>query len=485
MDDQSIIRVVAEIAPLLPGHAPGKIFQLGPLTLVIDFRLRDGYLLISAEPNLPRIHLIKRRVRDLEKTSVGLSQFAQALRKELSNTTLSSIEKDSDDRIVRFQFAGENELGESQQRDLIAQLTGRAANLFLLDDEGIISQGARPTDGAGQRPGEEYQRPASARAVRERKRDLHDLIESGRYGSASEAADAFYTSLLSAQVFDAKAAAARAGLHKKISRQKKLLKQLQNDLASHADAAEQKHIGDLLLANVSTAKRKGGRVKLIDYFTAGAPSIEVELDENSTLPQEAARRFKLYSRSKRAVTQITSRITMAQSELAALDAQQAEFEKLVAARNELSEPPALAGLLSVPPALAGGPKRKPEKKIPGTRRYLSSDGFQILVGRAARDNDHLSFKVARPNDLWLHAADYPGSHVIVRNSTRKDIPHRTVIEAAQLAAYFSQANKDPKVDVHYTPRKFISKPKGSAPGLVRMSRFKNITVAPKEAGTRE
>ena len=113
-------------------------------------------------------------------------------------------------------------------------------------------------------------------------------------------------------------------------------------------------------------------------------------------------------------------------------------------------------------------------------RYLSTDGLEILVGRAARDNDNLTFKVARPNDLWLHAADYPGSHVIVRNTTRKDIPHRTLIEAAQLAAYFSQANQDPKVDVHYTQRKFISKPKGVAPGLVRMSRFKNITVAPKE-----
>jgi predicted ribosome quality control (RQC) complex YloA/Tae2 family protein len=128
----------------------------------------------------------------------------------------------------------------------------------------------------------------------------------------------------------------------------------------------------------------------------------------------------------------------------------------------------------------GGSRRKPEKKIPGTRRYLSSDGFEILVGRAARDNDQLTFKVAKPNDLWLHAADYGGSHVVVRNSTRKEIPHRTIIEAAQLAAQFSQARKDPKVDVHYTQRKFLSKPKGSAPGLVRLSRFKNITVEPKE-----
>ena len=93
-------------------------------------------------------------------------------------------------------------------------------------------------------------------------------------------------------------------------------------------------------------------------------------------------------------------------------------------------------------------------------------------------------KVAKPNDLWLHAADYGGSHVVVRNSTRKEIPHRTLIEAAQLAAWFSQAKKDPKVDVHYIERKFVSKPKGAKPGLVRLQRFKNITVQPNEAGTR-
>jgi len=70
---------------------------------------------------------------------------------------------------------------------------------------------------------------------------------------------------------------------------------------------------------------------------------------------------------------------------------------------------------------------------------------------------------------------------VVRNSTRKEIPHRTIIEAAQLAAHFSQARNNAKVDVHYTQRKFVSKPRGGALGLVRMTRFKNIVVEPKEA----
>src|SRR5207245_9674827 len=135
-------------------------------------------------------------------------------------------------------------------------------------------------------------------------------------------------------------------------------------------------------------------------------------------------------------------------------------------------------------ALAAGRKSPQPKRIPGTRRYLSSDDFEILVGRTSKDNDHLTFKIAKPNDLWLHAADYGGSHVVIRRPTRKEVPHQTIIQAAQLAAWFSQAKKDPKVDVHYTERKFVSKPKGAKPGLVRLQRFRNITVEPKRSEER-
>src|SRR5256885_6189784 len=102
MDDESIRAIVAEIASLLAGRQPGKVFQVGPLTLVIDFRLRDGYLLISVEPILPRIHLIKRRVRDLEESSSPLTLVAQALKKELSDTKPLSIGKDPHHRIALF-----------------------------------------------------------------------------------------------------------------------------------------------------------------------------------------------------------------------------------------------------------------------------------------------------------------------------------------------------------------------------------------------
>src|SRR5438552_1932068 len=124
MDDESIKAIVKEIAPLLAGRAPGKIFQFAGASLAIDFGLRDaGYLFLSVEPILPRIYLIKRRVRDLEKQSRTPAQFGLAVKKELAQTRLVSLNKDSADRILWFAFAGEDDLGNAKTRALVGQLT--------------------------------------------------------------------------------------------------------------------------------------------------------------------------------------------------------------------------------------------------------------------------------------------------------------------------------------------------------------------------
>lgn len=468
--------------PLLTGRAPGKIFQLGPASFAIDFGLRDqGYLLINAEPDEPRLHLIQRRVRDLEKQALSLTSFGHVLRKELADTRLLSLEKHPTDRLVHLAFAGTDELGKPKRSYLVAQLTGRSANLLLLDPDQRIIQRARPTEIEGQQPGDPYRAPASQSgsppAARESKllKHLHSRQSSS---SLSAAADAYFASLLGQRALANQAAAARAQMRRKITQQEKLLRQLQQDLEAHAHADQQKRLGDLLLANLSTARRRGNQVTLIDYFAEDAPTIEMDLDSSISLQDEAARQFAGYSRSKRAGAQIQNRLEATRDRLRELRTEQESLEKDIATGNLVAAP------VAAPGASTGGIK-KAGRKIPGTRRYHSSDDLEILVGRTARDNDHLTFKVARPNDLWLHAADYGGSHVVVRNSSKKPIPHRTLIEAAQLAAWFSQAKKDPKVDVHYTERKFVSKSKGAKPGLVRLQRFKNITVEPREAGTRQ
>ena len=463
MHPQLLQQVVEELRTTLTGRYLGKIFQLGSVSFAFDFGLRGEFLFVSVEPASPRMYLIRRRVKDLERQSVPLGPFGQVVRDKLSGTSVTGVEKDPQDRIVRVKF---------DTATLVAQLTGRTADLFLLAEGELVEASLRSrierTKGTDRLEGtDRIYDPPPVRQIPVQN-DLPAVVD-----SPSAAADAYYSTLEKTKAFEARVAAARARLLKSIRQKQKLKEHLQQDLAGHGDPDEHKRIGDLLLANLSTATRAGSKVTVTDYYADGAPAIEVEIDENASLQDEAARRFRQYGKAKRAREEIAERMTQIDSEVAQLERQVEEIRRTVEEKDQTALTPST------------GPRptsKKPAKQvnIPGVRRYRSSDGYEVLVGRAARDNDNLTFKIAQPNDLWMHAGDYPGSHVVIRNHTRKEIPHRTIIEAAQLAARFSQASEDSKVVIHYTPRKFLSKPKGAAPGLVRLSRFRSITVEPKE-----
>jgi predicted ribosome quality control (RQC) complex YloA/Tae2 family protein len=124
-------------------------------------------------------------------------------------------------------------------------------------------------------------------------------------------------------------------------------------------------------------------------------------------------------------------------------------------------------------------RRKAEPGFIGARRFVSSDGIEILVGKKATDNDFLTFRLARSLDFWFHAADYPGSHVVARNPDRRsDLPAKTLLESAQLAAFYSSGKSQVKAAVNYTQKKFVNKPRGGAPGLATLSKFKTLLVEP-------
>ncbi|HKR61089.1 MAG TPA: NFACT family protein [Pyrinomonadaceae bacterium] len=477
MQQETLQEIVAELQPILVNRSVGRVFTISPFSLAIDFGVRDaGYLFVSAEPAQPRMYLIKRSARELEKQSQPPSHFVQGLRSMLGGARLVEITKDDQDRVVRFRFLVESEIGEQTFATLVCQLTGRSANLFLLDTEDQIRHALRPPKGEGQQLGQRYQPPAP-QITRARQTDSQRVVlDRQSFARLSQALDAHYAQLESLQGFAVRAQQVLDRLKKEIEQRKRLRRNLERDRSEHGDPEQHKRLGDLLLANISTAKRSGKTVKLKDYFSEGAPEISLEIDEDSSLQDEARRSFARFTKAKRALQEITKRLTQLGPELLNLQKQKAEIETIIATRDD-------AALTKVEEP-AGTPKlktkSKPDEKLPGVRRYLSSDNYEVLVGRAALTNDRLTFKIARPHDLWLHAADYPGSHVVVRNPNRKDIPHRTIIEAARLAAKFSQAGDDSKVTVHYTTRKFLAKPKGAAPGLVRMSTFKTITVAPGE-----
>ncbi len=113
-------------------------------------------------------------------------------------------------------------------------------------------------------------------------------------------------------------------------------------------------------------------------------------------------------------------------------------------------------------------------------RTVEFEGFEILIGRGDAENDELSFRVARPNDIWLHVGGgTPGSHVVVRNPDRVDVPRLVIERAAAHAAWFSKARNASRVDVHWCRAADVSKPRGAKQGLVQLRRHKRIRVVPE------
>lgn len=478
VNEKTLETIRAELASRLIGQRFGKIFNLARLRLAVDFRLSDStYLFISTEPSAPRVYLVKRRLRDLEKHSANPTAFVLFLRKRLANSVLQTIEKVENERILRFLLKARNELEQTEYYTLVVQLTGRSANLFLLDENDFILDRARETVGGGQEIAQKYAPPVFvANAETKSRKNDSECFPLGEYETLSEALDASFLEKEAARAFAEKAQTAQSKLKQEIQKRAKLIKKLEADRRNHGDAQNWKRLGDLLLANLANAKRENGLIFVTDFYDENLPTVEIEVDENLSIPEAAEKFFKRYTKARNAAEEISKRLAVAESEAANLNQQKARLERAVEERDETIIAEFLDEKIE---KLVVKIKEKQADAFTGARRYKSSEGFEILVGKAAKDNDFLTFRVAKASDLWLHAADYPGSHVVVRNPNRQEIPQKTLLEAAQIAAFFSQAKSQAKVAVHYTPKKHVGKPKGAAFGLVSLSSFKTILVEPK------
>jgi predicted ribosome quality control (RQC) complex YloA/Tae2 family protein len=472
---QTLEKIRDELDQRLVGQRFGKIFPLARLQLAIDFRLHDSnYLFIGVEPNAPRIYLIKRRLRDLEKLAAHSTPFVLFLRKRLSNAVLQSVAQVPDERVLRFAFEGQTELGETESYSLIVQLTGRSANLFLLDKSDFVLDAIRETRGEGQEIGGRYAPPVTDGG--NKRKEEKEIFPIGNSESLSESLDVFYLEKDAEQRFEARAKAATAKLKQEIGKREKLVKKLKQDLANHGDAEKWKHSGDLILANLSDAVRLDGKILVVDYFDENVPTVEIEADENDSLTEAAEKFFRRYTKARNAKNEISIRLEILMNELDELNLKKTRLDESIAEKIDSVIDEFTSEKIEKLPVKQ---KEKHADNFTGARRFTSSEGFEILVGKASKDNDFLTFRVAKAMDLWMHAADYPGSHVVVRNPNRQEIPPKTLIEAAQIAAFYSHAREQPKVAVHYTPKKFVNKPKGAAAGLVSLSSFKTILVEPK------
>lgn len=472
MNDATLEKIIDDLKTELIGQRFGRIFSLKKLQFAVDFRLRESkFLFIGIEPSAPRVYFIKRKLREIEKQSANPSQFVLYLRKKISNAEVRSIEKLQNERVLRFGLTTRNELGQIETYALIVQLTGRSANIFLLDANDFILESLRENSGEGQQIADLYAPPVRpANSQTEEK-----IFPTGDFETLSDALDFYYQNRQAEKDFHSRAKSAGAKIKAEIKKRENLIKKLNADLENHGDAEKWKRFGELILANLATAERRGDKIFVIDYFDENLPKIEIEAEENLSLTEASEKFFKRYTKARNANEEISKRSKILENELGKLAEQKAGIETAIAEKN--------VDFFAVEETTENKNGRKKDNKNSDdkskARNFVSSEGFEILVGKGAKDNDYLTFRVAKSNDLWLHAADYPGSHVVVKSKNKMEIPQKTLIEAAQLAAFYSQAREESKVAVHYTLRKFVHKPKGAVAGLVNLASFKTILVEPK------
>ena len=477
MNDPTLQKITAELSEHLTGQKFGKIFALAKFQLAIDFRLSNGnYLLISVEPNSPRTYLINRRLKELEKKSKLQLSFVSFLRKRLAHSVLQSIEKVENERILKLNLLAKDDFGETQSYTLIVQLTGRSSNIFLLDNRDYILDSLRDTFGEGQEIASKYSAPVHEEKAKHVATKQLEAFPQGEFNTLSVALDTFHLEKQRKQKFVAKVQSAKASVNKELKKKKGLLKNLNKDLTRHGNPEKWKRFGDLLLANVSTAKRVGDKLSVVDYFDEETPTIEIKADVQLSITEAAEKYFKKYTKARNAKGEISKRLKIAVDEIEKIQTKQEKLERAITQND-----------LETIESFIGKKKKQPQPNKKGKRdnstyyrNFISSEGFDILVGKGSKDNDYLTFRIAKSLDIWMHAADYPGSHVVIRNPNRTvEIPHRTLIEAAQLAAFYSKAKNELKVGVHYTQKKFVNKPKGAVAGLVSLSSFKTLLVEPK------
>ena len=263
---------------------------------------------------------------------------------------------------------------------------------------------------------------------------------------------------------------------KKLERRKE---KIEEDLTQAEKFEQYKRFGDLLMMNKDLIKKGEDSVKLVDIFDPQQSSVEIPLSVRLSPIQNAQAYFKKYKKARDALKVMKKRKAETEKEIVQVEK---ILEKLDRTTKELELEKIKKELI-----VLGFLKEKkiPERRKKGKRefspkRFVTKDGCEILVGRNNKENDHLTFKFARPDDLWFHAQDVPGSHVVLRRKEKKKEPSPNDIkEAAQVAAYFSKARKARKVPVIYTLAKYVKKPKKGKLGLALVEREKTILVEPK------
>ncbi len=478
---REIEALVRELQPLVGLRIDAvRLHAERALTLELHGSAGSVLLLVSAEPDVTRLHVASRRPPQPEHPF-----GAQAvLRRALEGSRLSALTLLAGDRVVALDLSK----SEGPLR-LVAELTGRHGNLFLLGGDGVIRAAAGRNLSQRRQlvPGTPWVAPAppplaATEAAARHEADAPDEATSpsgagakGRF-PLSAAVEQRYAEREAARLLSDGRRRLREPLRAGLARARRALERLAEEAARVPAAEADRRAADLLKQNLRLLRRGQREVTLTEWTDAGARQVTVALDPALSPQQNMERHYRHYRRIVESAARVEARAAEMRAREVALRAlldavDAAPLESL--ARLEREARALSAGPKAQP---AAGARRRREEPPPPYRTFHSLAGVQILVGRGAAQNDALTLRIARGNDAWLHARGITGAHVVIRVARGQAPDQETLLDGAHLAAHFSDARGEPSCDVAWTRARFVRKPKGSAPGAVTYSQERVIAL---------
>jgi predicted ribosome quality control (RQC) complex YloA/Tae2 family protein len=475
LDLDILVKVVDELAAILPGARVDKVVQGSDhdLFLVLHQGQRNYFLFLSPQRALPRIHLVFRKPSG---TTVAAGFFL-SLKKHLTGGRVDGIRLVNGDRVAELQFSTRGAV-----HVLIFELIGSSANLLLADHQHTILAVFRPVP-PGDRvrrpllPGMSYEPPEPRPGLSGTKSKVAPLSRPEGYtgpAPVNRAVEMWYERTVAEQETSSLrrelVTVVRRAAGKAVRRREAVAK----DVAGAEQGDNYRLMGELVLANKHLLAKGQPAAELSGY---DGTTVSVALDPSRSPVENAGKYFQRYKKAKAGLAVMRERFAGARDEAAFLTSVQDDLH--TAGDRE--------GLLAIRSLLARrGYVREGAGKVSGTRtvsappfRTVRHEGWEILVGKSAAGNDYITMKLARPDDLWLHAEGMPGSHVVVRNPGKRDVPDGVLKKAASLAAWYSKGKNSAKVPVAYTRAAYVKKPKGAAPGSVVLTERKTMMAIPE------
>ncbi|MDC8450435.1 MAG: NFACT family protein [Nitrospira sp.] len=459
-----VAAVLTEISPLLRGGWIQKIYQPTDHTLVLDIRVpgQTHRLLICCRPNLARLHVTTRSFANPPTPP----PFCQFLRAHFQGARIDDIRQIGNDRIVELQITG-----REGPHTIVCELTGNKANILVLDPEHRVLRDLS----------RQYRHARQAYVSPSHPNSNHETTPSrfaGAVGGSlpvSETIDAYYRTQEATQTIDRIKEDRLRILKKTLKKEQRLIEAWRHDLSRASAYLGYARYGELIKANLSAIMKGADHIELTDYFDDGLPTITIPLDPTKSAQSNMDDYFRKHRKYLAAERELKPRIEQAGHRIERLRQEITHIEQ------ETWTPPAMpsspANTPTIDRATTDKSRSTGDQRRGPFRRFTSTDGLPIFVGRNARENDELTFGLAKSDDLWLHARGTPGSHVVVRVGKGTDPPPETLRDAATLALLYSDLKKSGKGEVIYTRRKWVKKVQGQAQGAVVVTQEKSIFVS--------